>query len=69
MVGIFTKALGLSFLVHNNYVIVSTEGHKLAVLCLQYLIFECFDPYLSDERVRHFLMQGYFSRLCSDSLG
>jgi hypothetical protein len=39
----------------------TAEEYKLAVLCLQYLILECFDPDLSTERTKEFLLEGYYA--------
>jgi hypothetical protein len=50
-----------SFLIHNNYVQISREEYKLTMLCLQYLILECFDIELSAENTRMFLLKGYYA--------
>lgn len=50
-----------SYLVEGKYVHIPTENYKLAILCLRYLTFECFDCELADEKVQKFLMEGYYS--------
>ena len=37
------------------------EQYKLAVLCLQYLILDCFDPEISADRTKKLLMEGYYA--------
>lgn len=39
----------------------TNEEYKLAILCLQYLILECFDPDLSKDKIRDFLLKGYYA--------
>jgi hypothetical protein len=36
------------------------ENCKLAILCLRYLTFECFDPALSEQKTSEFLIDGYY---------
>ncbi|KAK0115663.1 hypothetical protein ONS95_000068 [Cadophora gregata] len=50
-----------SYLIHNEYVQVHREEQKLANLCLQYLLFDCFDANLSDDSIRDYVTDGYFA--------
>jgi hypothetical protein len=40
---------------------VHNEERKLAVLCLQYLLFDYFDSTLSDEKVKEHIIQGNYA--------
>ena len=44
------------------------EEHELALLCLQYLTFECFDESVSPDDLRRFLLDGYYAFLDYASL-
>ena len=46
---------------HNDYVKIHDEEHKLAILCLQYLLFDCFDPCLSEETIKEYMTKGYYA--------
>jgi hypothetical protein len=50
-----------SYLIEGKHVHTSTEDYKLAILCLRYLTFECFDYELPEEKVKKFLMDGYYA--------
>ncbi|KAH6702884.1 hypothetical protein BKA61DRAFT_619706 [Leptodontidium sp. MPI-SDFR-AT-0119] len=50
-----------SYLVHNDYVQIQREEHKLATLCLQYLLFDCFDLNLSDDAIQEYVMGGFYA--------
>jgi len=49
------------YLIHQGHVKVSIEERKLTVLCLRYLIFDCFDIQISDENILKYLKQGYYA--------
>ncbi|KAH7336622.1 hypothetical protein BKA65DRAFT_37368 [Rhexocercosporidium sp. MPI-PUGE-AT-0058] len=49
------------YLVHNDYVQIHNEEHKLATLCLKYLLFDCFDPNLSEDSIKEYTMLGYYA--------
>lgn len=51
----------ISYLIHNNYVQMHHEERKLAILCLQYLLFDCFDSTLPEEKVREHIIQGDYA--------
>jgi hypothetical protein len=40
---------------------IGMENCKLAILCLRYLTFECFDSELSELKTSEFLMGGYYA--------
>ncbi|TVY27111.1 Vegetative incompatibility protein HET-E-1 [Lachnellula hyalina] len=50
-----------SYLIHNNYVEIHVEEYRLAVLCMKYLTFDCFDPDAPEERVKEYLMNGSYA--------
>ncbi|KAH9212710.1 hypothetical protein DL95DRAFT_508617 [Leptodontidium sp. 2 PMI_412] len=49
------------YLIHNNFVQIHLEECKLAVLCLQYLLFDCFDINLSEEKAEAYIRQGNYA--------
>lgn len=50
-----------SFLVHNEKVKLYEEEHKLSLLCLQYLLFDCFDREIREDTIRDYVMSGHYS--------
>lgn len=50
-----------SFLIHNENIRLYEEEHKLAVLCIQYLLFDCFDNNLSEDTIRDYVMTGHYA--------
>jgi hypothetical protein len=49
------------FLIHNDNVRLYEEEHKLSLLCLQYLLFDCFDSSLSEDAIRDYVMAGHYT--------
>ena len=50
-----------SYLIQQRYVEVAEEEQKLALLCLRYLTFDCFDHDLSESELRDFVIEGYYA--------
>jgi hypothetical protein len=50
-----------SFLSRSKYIKVSEEERKLAILCFQYLLFDCFDTNLSDSEITDYLSTGHYA--------
>ncbi|TVY90638.1 C2H2 finger domain transcription factor, partial [Lachnellula willkommii] len=49
------------YLIHNNYVEIHIEEYRLAVLCMKYLTFDCFDPDAPEESIKEYLMNGSYA--------
>ncbi|KAE8449591.1 hypothetical protein EG329_007921 [Mollisiaceae sp. DMI_Dod_QoI] len=49
------------FLIQNENVKVHEEEQKLAVLCIQYLLFDCFDANLPEEATMGYIDTGYYA--------
>jgi hypothetical protein len=50
-----------SYLIHNDFVKIHNEERKLAVMCLQYMLFDCFDSNLSEDEVKEYTYRGYYA--------
>ncbi|KAF7947217.1 uncharacterized protein EAE97_004466 [Botrytis byssoidea] len=50
-----------SYLVDKSYVRIILEEQKLAVMCLRYLLFQCFDPTTPDDQIHHYVNEGYYA--------
>lgn len=53
--------LRLSYLVGKSHVRIILEERKLAVLCLRYLLFKCFEPTTPGDQIRHYIDTGYYA--------
>ncbi|KAL8789346.1 MAG: hypothetical protein Q9195_006873 [Heterodermia aff. obscurata] len=49
------------YLIQERYVEVALEEQKLALLCLRYLTFGCFDRKLSESDLSDFVVEGYYA--------
>lgn len=59
---LFVSDLGeCSYLVDRKYVSVMKENYRLASLCLEYLVFECFDIRLSNQSIRDYVSKGWYA--------
>lgn len=59
--GILRLTKDCRFLIHNDKVKICEEEHKLSLLCLQYLLFDCFDGNLSEDTIRDYVMTGHYA--------
>ena len=50
-----------SYLIQERYVEVAVEEQKLALLCLRYLTFRCFDHDMSESELSDFVVEGYYA--------
>ena len=50
-----------SYLIQEKYVEVAVEEQKLALLCLRYLSFSCYDYDLSERELSDFVVEGYYA--------
>ena len=55
------QLIASSYLIQERYVEVAIEDQKLALLCLSYLTFECFDHDLSESDLSDFMENGYYA--------
>ncbi|TEY63394.1 hypothetical protein BOTCAL_0155g00160 [Botryotinia calthae] len=49
------------YLIDKSHVKIVLEEQKLAVMCLRYLLFQCFDPTTPDNQIHHYANEGYYA--------
>lgn len=49
------------YLIQQEYVQISEEEENLALLCLRYLVFDCFDKSLEEEDIQEFIVDGHYA--------
>ncbi|KAI9644160.1 hypothetical protein NHQ30_007513 [Ciborinia camelliae] len=50
-----------SYLVEKSHVKITLEEQKLAIMCLRYLLFKCFDPTTPDDQIHRYVNNGYYA--------
>ncbi|KAH8594339.1 hypothetical protein B0O99DRAFT_574078 [Bisporella sp. PMI_857] len=50
-----------SYLIHHDLVHMHQEERELALLCLRYMLFDCFDANLLEDEVRELIGSGYYA--------
>ncbi|TGO44699.1 hypothetical protein BCON_0473g00060 [Botryotinia convoluta] len=50
-----------SYLIDKSHVKIILEEQKLAVMCLRYLLFQCFDPTTPDNQIHRYVNEGYYA--------
>ena len=56
-----SQLITTSYLIQERYVEVAVEEQKLALLCLRYLTFRCFDHDMSESELSDFVVEGYYA--------
>ena len=55
------QLIASSYLIQERYVEVAVEEREMALLCLRYLTFGCFDHDLAEGELRDFVVEGYYA--------
>ncbi|KAF7874047.1 hypothetical protein EAF04_002719 [Stromatinia cepivora] len=50
-----------SYLVEKSHVRIILEETKLAIMCLRYLLFKCFNPTTPDNQIHYYIENGYYA--------